>query len=191
MGGLAVRLHVGAAARVTHDVDVVAMNDAARARLAALLVAQGWHIGKAGGWWRAVSSGRPLIDISTHPVTSPRTFDTMSLRSPAVPIHVDGTVVSVAAAEDLVVMKLLACREQDLVDLAFLAHARPLLARTIVSAVAADDIERRVSEGILRARHALEYGRLAEIIMEATGEPPGAELHALDVLLRELEAEGL
>ncbi|HZF49802.1 MAG TPA: nucleotidyl transferase AbiEii/AbiGii toxin family protein [Polyangiaceae bacterium] len=193
IGGLAVRLHVGTNARRTADIDVVALTDSARARLLGHLEQAGWIIGTSGGWWRAVRSGSPrlFIDIAGHPVVSPKTFETISLRSPALRYTIGEIVVSVAGLEDIAALKLMAMRDQDLVDLVLLARLG-LSAEAIADRAAADDVERSLSAGAHRARHALRTGLVAELYEQTLSRAPEEqELLKLEHFLSALERSGL
>lgn len=193
IGGLAVQLHAGAGARITRDIDVVAMTDSARERLLQYLVQAGWVVGTSGGWWRAARSGpsRLLVDIARHPVVNPRTFDTVSLYASPRRQEIGGVLVSVAGVSDLVTLKLLAMRDQDLVDLVFLAALAPS-AREVAHNAAADDIERPLSAGANWARHALRSGHVRELFEQSLSRTPEEEaLSSLWRLLAELEREGI
>lgn len=193
IGGLAVRLHVGTNARRTADIDVVALTDSARARLLDHLEQAGWIVGTSGGWWRAIRSGssRLLIDIARHPVVNPKTFETISLGSPPLHCTIGGVVVSVAGLGDIAALKLLAMRDQDLVDLVLLA-ALGLSAEAIVDQAAADDVERSLSAGAHRARHALRTGLVAELYEQTLSRAPEEqELLKLEQFLSALERSGL
>jgi hypothetical protein len=52
--GLAVRFHVGVAARHTVEVDLVAMTDEVREALLRHLRELDYRVGQSGGWWRAI-----------------------------------------------------------------------------------------------------------------------------------------
>jgi hypothetical protein len=193
IGGLAVRLHVGTNARRTADIDVVALTDSARTRLLDHLEQTGWIVGTSGGWWRAIRSGSPrlLVDIARHPVVNPKTFETISLSSPPLRCTIGGVAVSVAGLEDIAALKLLAMRDQDLVDLLLLAGLG-LSAGAIARRAAADDIERSLSAGAHRARHALRTGLVAELYEQVLSRAPEEqELQKLEQFLSALERSGL
>ena len=193
IGGLAVRLHVGANARRTADIDVVALTDSARVRLLDHLQQAGWIVGTSGGWWRAIRSESPrlLIDIAPNPVVNPKTFETISLSSPPLRYTIAGVVVLVAGLEDIAALKLMAMRDQDLVDLVLLA-AQGLSAGAIADRAAEDDIERSLSAGAHRARHALRTGLVAELYEQTLSKAPEEEeLSRLDQFLSALERSGL
>lgn len=193
VGGLAVRLHVGTNARMTGDIDVVALTDIARARLLHHFEQTGWIVGASGGWWRAIRPGAPrlLVDVARHPIVNPKTFETISLW--ARPSHhtIGDIVISVAGVEDLAALKLLAMRDQDLVDLVLLA-GQGLSVETVVEGASADDIERSLSAGAHRARHALRTGLAAELFEQTLARPPEErELSKLEQFLSALERNGL
>ncbi len=163
----------------------------AREALLESLRSTGWRAASSGAWWRASAPGRPLIDIASHPVVSPRTFDEVPLRRAPVAFDVEGTRVLAAARDDLALLKLVAHRDQDLVDLAVLAGLG-LDAAFIEESAAHADIERRVVDGATRARHALQAGELAELTLEVTGTTPlPKSMAALDAFLSDLEKRGL
>jgi len=192
-GGLAVRLHVGSDARVTRDIDVVAMTAAARGRLLSHLEQTGWAVGASGGWWRASRAGasRLILDIASHPVINPRTFDGISLSSRPWHKEIGGVIISVAEVSDLVTLKLMAMRDQDLVDLVLLA-GRGLSAGQIARNADVDDIERPLSAGANQARHALRSGLVRDVFEQTLGRPPEEEALAnLEVFLDELEKKGI
>jgi hypothetical protein len=81
--GLAVRFHVGVAARHTVDVDLVAMTDEVREALLHHLRELDYRVGQSGGWWRAIrrdARGQHIVAVGSHPVVPPATFDAVSLR---------------------------------------------------------------------------------------------------------------
>jgi hypothetical protein len=92
------------------------------------------------------------------------------------------TRVQVAAVRDLVVLKLMACRDQDLIDLLMLAHRCAPSAADILESASLDDVERRVSEGAMRARHERASGALVVTAEQALGRPPPED--AVDALGR-------
>lgn len=193
IGGLAVRLYTGSDARTTRDIDLVAMTNVARERLLQHLEQTGWSVGTSGGWWRAarLSPSRLIVDIAPHPVINPRTFDTVSLLATPWRTDVSGVSVAVAEVSDLVTLKLMAMRDQDLIDLVLLINRRPSV-KQIAQGAAADDIERPLSAGANRARHAMRSGLVRELFEQALGRPPEEEALAhFDTFLSDLEAEGI
>jgi hypothetical protein len=142
VGGLAVRLLAGERkARLTRDIDLVAMDLGAKDRLVSHLRTSGYQIGVSGGWLRAAVPGaqRSIVDIAPHPVINPRTLEEMTLRESAAVQLVDGVSVPVAAPNDLALLKLAAHREQDIVDVMLWPNAgrqrqlRPAPSRTMSS----------------------------------------------------------
>jgi hypothetical protein len=192
LGGLAVRLTVGERARLTHDVDLVAMSIAWRDRLLDHLRNDGHQVGAIGGWWRAMradGSGH-LIDIADHPVVEHRTFAASFLLEPASHVIVAGSAVSIVGPNDLARLKLLAGRDQDQVDLLLLAAHGQLSAELIAKDARRDDTERAVSAGAHRARFALQAGGISDIYEESLGVALAADDMAawrrfLDALARE------
>jgi hypothetical protein len=194
IGGLAVRLLVGSAARVTRDIDVVAMSDTAERAVIAYLESEGFAVGEAGAWKRAISMHPPrlIVDLLRHPIVTPRSFDTASFTREPELIDVAGVTIAVAAVDDIARLKLLAARDQDLVDLLMLASHRSVSAASVARAAEADDAERAVSAGAAIARHALESGEMEAIAEEALGRHVGRpELDALARLLAQLQQEAL
>lgn len=193
VGGLAVRSWLGRLARSSLDADLVAMTAEAHAAVLEILRARGFRTGESGGWWRAVrqtDAGREVVDVATHPVVNPRTFDTVELRRAP---RVDERGLHVASVDDLIDLKLCAGRDQDLVDVCLLAaHAR-VDANAIARWVRADDVERLVARTVLEGRHAAPRGWLDGTFEELLGRAPtGVERSAFDELLRRLaEEEGL
>jgi predicted nucleotidyltransferase len=194
IGGLAVRLTVGDQSRLTHDVDLVVMTDTWRDRLLGLLRDDGYQVGAIGGWWRAMrpdGSGH-LIDIAEHPVVEHRTFVPSALRETPAHVHVAGSAVAIIGQNDLARLKLLAGREQDLVDLALLATRGRLSAPRIADGAERDDTERAVSAGLHRARFALRTGGLSEAYEECLGRRLAeADAEAFQRFLDDLAKEGL
>jgi hypothetical protein len=193
VGGLAVRLLAGESnARHTRDVDLVAMDRARSERLLSHLRSSGYQIGTSGGWQRAAMPGtqRSIIDIASHPVVNPRTFEELTLRGSAAVHSVDGVSIPVAAPDDLALLKLAAHREQDIVDVMLLAPR--VSAKTIATSAQGDDVERTVAEGAHAARLLFASGALAEVAEELLGRPTSkTELQAFDELLGQLRKEGL
>ena len=193
VGGLGVRAWLGALARTSLDVDLVAFTPEAHDAVLERLRADGFQVAESGGWWRGVkasANGRDVVDLARHPVVHPRTFDTMELRAPPM---VDEHGLVVAGVDDLVYLKLGAGRDQDLVDVCLLAaHCAPDAAR-IAKSARADDVERTVARSVLEGRHAVSRGWLDATFEELRGRPAGrAEVGAFEELLRRLvEEEGL
>ncbi|UQA61866.1 nucleotidyl transferase AbiEii/AbiGii toxin family protein [Polyangium aurulentum] len=193
IGGLAVRLHAGTLARATADIDIVVLTEPALKQTIRRLEEAGWTVGTSGGWWRAVRPGadRLLVDIASHPVVNPRTFDTVSLRGQPAQYTLGDVTVSVAGRDDLAALKLAAARDQDLVDLLVLARcglSHDAVART----ASEDDIERTISAGAHRARHALRTGTLREAYeLSLAREPEEEDIVSLDRFLQALERSGL
>jgi hypothetical protein len=169
------------------------MNDASRERLLRQLEEAGYAIGASGGWWRAArSQDRLIVDVAQHPVVNPRTFETVRLRAATKAFSVDGIEVCAAGVDDLVLLKLLALRDQDLVDLLLLASTAEISVAAVVDAAEQDDVERRASEGAIRARHALRTGAIDNLVEESLDRAPREnELEKLRDLLAALEGSGL
>jgi hypothetical protein len=194
IGGLAMRLHVGVVARVTTDIDVVAMTSAVRQRLLDHLGRSGYDLGQSGGWWRAMREDpvRLVIDIADNPVVNPRTFEPVRLRALSKAEPVGQITVAVAGVDDLALLKLLAGRDQDLVDLLLLAGTCEVSAEALARTAAADDVERTLSGGALRARHALRSGWISDLVEQFMEQKPDeGHLARLDVFLAALERKGL
>ncbi|MBI4701707.1 MAG: hypothetical protein HY744_11210 [Deltaproteobacteria bacterium] len=194
IGGLAVHLYVGAAARVTADIDVVCMDEQARAAVSRRLEALGYRLGVTARWIRAVdpTGQQPVVDVSSHPVVDLRRFENVALHGPPRHHDVEGINLALAAPDDLALLKLVAARDQDCVDLLVLAGAVPLSATAIARRAERDDIERSVAQGAGYLRHLLSTGALAEIAEEALGRAmTAAEPATLGGLLAQLEKEGL
>lgn len=190
IGGLAIRAHAGAAARVTHDVDLAVADAAANAELRRSLEADGWKIGDAGAYWRAKKEGMPMVDVFSSAVVNPRTFETINLREPAVERELGGRRVLVAAPHDLALLKLCAARDQDAIDLAILTSIAPLDPRRIVASAERDDVEIRLAEGAQRFRLVMRGG-LAALGEELLDRPlTETEISAFSLLLDGLEREG-
>ena len=194
VGGLAVRLQVGSGARVTGDVDLVAMDSAAREAVLRHLAWSGFTVGEMVGWWRAVRGGKDalIVDVSPHPVVDVSTFDSIALHGEPQCVAVGGSPVWVVERNDLALLKVLACRGQDLVDLVLLSAHAPPDAAEMARRAALEDLERAVARGANRARHALRTGDLAEVFEESMGRGLDAtEREAAARLLGALEAKGL
>ena len=194
IGGLAVRLLTDEHARVTRDVDLVAMTDSARERLLDHLRCTGYQVGESGGWWRAVKpgDGGGVIDISQHPIVNPRTFETFALHGEPSRQNGASSRLLVAAATDLVSLKLAAGRDQDVVDVFLLISRCGPRAADVARAAEADDVERSVSTGAFRIRQALESGTLAELVKLILSRNVNSdEEQALRSFLDELHAEGI
>lgn len=167
IGGLAVRALVGSLGRRTLDVDLVTEDAAGLESLARVLEARGCHTRRSSPWWRFQRpTPRLIVDATDRDVVDPRTFDCFRIelaRGTERRLE-DGTTVVCAAVDDLLVLKLLAGRDQDLVDLALLAaHASPAPdAGSIAHRVEAQDLERALAGAVLRAELAVSQGTLRE-----------------------------
>ncbi len=192
VGGLAIRLFVGAAARQTVDVDVAVRTPAATTDLLEHLRAQGFAVARSGGWWRAMGEGREVIDIAPEPIVQPRSFDRIMLRGSLRVVSVDGVDLRVASAEDLTLLKLCAARDQDIIDLMMLAAVVPIDVDAVAAHAEADDVERLVSRGRWTASHALACGGVQDTAELLLGCHPSPEqLEAFRILLERLEGLGL
>lgn len=168
IGGLAARVHLGELARTTADVDIVAMTSSAATALIEHVEREGFVTGRTGGWWR------------------------VSLRGDVKDATVGGVTLSAVGASDLVILKLAAGRDQDLIDLMMLAaHAAPSAA-DVFKSIQADDIERTAAGNAVRARQALLRGQLDEVATDLLGRPASAvEKAAFVGFLDALASEGL
>jgi hypothetical protein len=125
-------------------------------------------------------------------VVDARTFEAVCLRGSPRTELIRGAGVPIAAATDLALLKLLACRDQDLVDVLLLAAGGAIDTDEIARSAALDDVERHVSAGAMRARHELASGGLAATALQALGRPASEhEQHALEEMLRALAREDL
>jgi hypothetical protein len=132
------------------------------------------------------------VDVAQHPVVNPRTFETVCLRAATRTFLVEGIEVCTAGVDDLVLLKLLALRDQDLVDLLLLASTAEISVTAVVRSAEQDEVERRVSEGAIRARHALRTGAIDELVEESLDRAPREnELAKLGDVLASLERSGL
>ncbi|MBI2388536.1 MAG: hypothetical protein HYV09_02870 [Deltaproteobacteria bacterium] len=192
IGGLAVRLHVGAGSRLTRDVDLVPMTPDAEAVIVERLTERGFIVGDARHWRRAIApETREIVDILRHPIVNPRTFEAAKLRSAPMEHHAAAPGVVVAGAADLARLKLLAGRDQDLVDLVLLSSVFPS-PREIAQSAELDELERAVSAGANAVRRALDSGELASCVEELLGRATTTvELDTLRTWLDALKAEGL
>jgi hypothetical protein len=194
LGGLAVRAHVGDMARLTRDVDVVAMNVTIREAVLALLRSEGRVTSGIGGWIRAVDRRdprKPIIDVAAHPICNPKTFEELSLAPEPDIIAVAGFDFPVADRVDLLRLKLAAGRGQDLVDVVLLS-AFAIDAKTAAQRCARDDSERPVARGANLARMELHDGGLSATFQEVMGRPmTNDETLSVGKLLEALRAEGL
>jgi len=131
-----------------------------------------------------------MIDVATHPVVNPRTFEELTLREePRIQTY-EGVPIPFASANDLALLKLAAHRDQDIVDLLLLAAG--LSARAIAQGAQHDDVERTAAEGAQTARLLVASGTLAGLVEELIGRPASdQELAAFDKLLSDLHKEGL
>jgi hypothetical protein len=167
IGGLAVRALVGSLSRRTLDVDLVTEDATGLESLARVLEARGCQTRRSSPWWRFQRvAPRLIVDASDRDVVDPRTFDRyrVELARGTEQRLADGTIIVCAAVDDLLVLKLLAGRDQDLVDAALLAaHASPAPdASSIARRTEAQDLERAVAGAVLRAELAVSQGSLRE-----------------------------
>jgi hypothetical protein len=194
VGGLAVRFLVGeASARQTRDIDIVAMNAVARDRLLGHLRAMGYRIGATGGWHRAALPRGPseaIIDVASHPVVNPRTFEELTLRGAPVAHKVEGMTVQVVAPDDLALLKLAAHRDQDVIDLLLLSGR--LSAKAVAAGAEKDDVERSAAEGAQVSRLLIASQEFAELTEELLGrKATSGELQSFEAFLSDLQKEGL
>ena len=195
LGGLACRAHLGTLARRSDDLDVVAMSASARDALLDHLRKLGFAVGPSGGWWRAVrgkGKDREIVDVAPHPIVNPRTFDAMTLRSAPMSLTFGDASLHAVGIEDLLVLKLVAGRDQDHVDLVLLtAHADPSAAE-IARRLELDDLGRLAAGSVANARHALSKGYLSEVFAQLVGRAPTErERSAFELFLVQLGEAGL
>jgi hypothetical protein len=180
-------------ARQTRDIDVVAMSDGARDRLLGHLRSAGYRIGTSAGWHRATVPGgqsKPIIDIASHPIVNPRTFEELTLRGKPVAHNVEGMTIQVASPDDLALLKLAAHRDQDIVDLLLLSER--LSAKAVASSAEQDDVERTTAEGAQVSRLLLASNGFVELTEELLDRPATAnEMQSFKAFLSELQQEGL
>lgn len=192
IGGLAVRALVGAASRRTLDVDLVAEDAAGLEVVARVLAARGCLARRSPPWWRFQRpQPRLIVDATDRDVVDPHTFDRYRVDLDLATEHIlpGGTTLSCAGVDDLVVLKLLAGRDQDLVDLALLAAlAVPAPdPNAIDRRVETQDLERSVAGAVLRAELAVAQGALREAYAALTAQPlPDAHERSLSRLLARL-----
>ncbi|HEY3351624.1 MAG TPA: nucleotidyl transferase AbiEii/AbiGii toxin family protein [Polyangia bacterium] len=192
IGGLAVHVLVGFESRQTVDIDFVARGDAGLEALGTTLEERGYLSSRASPWWRFQrESPRVVVDASRDAVVDPRTFDVYRVEMDRVSVRASfaGPAVPCVALEDLVALKLLAGRDQDLVDLVLLAsrvRPGPDIAR-IQESMEMQDLERALAGAGLRAEAALADGSIGEAYAALTGrELDRSEAAGLAELLRRL-----
>jgi predicted nucleotidyltransferase len=193
IGGLAVLAHVGSLARRSVDVDVVAMTPSSGDAFIEHLERLGFQAGETGGWRRAVRMvpGREVVDIASHPIVQPRTFETLTLRAAPKETTIGGARIMAVGLDDLILMKLLAGRDQDIVDLMLLVSGSTPSIAAIVRSVESDDLERSVASTAVQIRHVLAHD-LDEMAGELLGRPPSqSERAALADFTDALAKEGL
>lgn len=194
IGGLAVLVHVGTLARRSVDVDVVAMTPSVGDAFVVHLERLGFHAAETGGWRRAVrmAHGREVVDIASHPIVQPRTFETVTLRAAIKETTIGGARLMAVGLDDLILLKLLAGRDQDIVDLMMLvSHATPSI-EAIVHSVEKDELARSVASTALQIRYVLTHAHLEETASELLGRAPtNHERAALTSFLDALAKEGL
>ena len=194
VGGLAVRAHLGSLARQSLDLDLAVMTEASRDALLEYLTQLGFVVGRSGGWWRATdrSPSGWIVDVTPVPVVNPRTLEVVSLGLRALKVDWGASQLTAVGLEDLVVLKLLAGRDQDLVDLLLLtAHTKPSTVE-IVSHLERDDLERTASSTATEARQAIAQGYLVASAEALLGRPVEAgEISRFVEFLAQLERRGI
>ena len=185
IGGIAVRVWVGSLGRRTHDVDLVLPAATEVERLARLLERRGYHVLDDPVWRRAVRGTGPeriLVDWTGPDVVDPDSLERYRLGGTRVNRPLESRTVPVVDAADLVVLKLLGSRDQDVSDLLALVGAD--LAGCAPAAVAARALGGgaavRVRAAASRLRFALHTGDTVQAVGRVLGRPP-AEV-AVDAL---------
>jgi hypothetical protein len=192
IGGLAVAHYTGAQARPARDIELLCLDEAAWQGARRHLEGSGYRVDDRGSWLRAVDpqAGGPLLDLAKHPVRDPRTFETCYLRGAPSPAREPG--LAVAAPADLVMLKLIAQRPWDFIDIALLAAAVTVPVEEIRQSAEQDGLEQLVGQGSLRLSDALTSGRLDGAGEQILGRPLSRrEQHRLEALIGELWEQGL
>jgi hypothetical protein len=128
LGGLAVRAHLGVLPRETFDIDIAMSSVPEVDAFGRLLVARGYDMLEEPWWRRAVrggTEGRIIVDWTGPEIVDPTTLRRFRLGPERVRRRLVSTEVAVVAVPDLLALKLLAGRDQDIADLACLAGPDP------------------------------------------------------------------
>ncbi|MBI5487962.1 MAG: nucleotidyl transferase AbiEii/AbiGii toxin family protein [Deltaproteobacteria bacterium] len=194
LGGLAVRAWAGALPRETLDVDLHLPDAAGVAEFGRLLAHRGYRVLDDPGWRRAVRAGpddRVVVDWTGPDVPDPRTRLTYRLHHPPTRRKLRTRVVPVVALPDLIVLKLLAGRDQDVADLLLLATLpeRPS-ATTLLECGQSALADGRLESQTLRVCTSVHAGNAAQVVSAVLGRnlEPSA-LAPLDRLVCELLEE--
>lgn len=189
LGGLAVRAWVGRAGRETYDVDFVTGSQDDARRLSEVLRKRGYEVLPDPWWRRAIAERdgeRVIVDWTGPDVVDPRTLDGYRVGGTRVLRHLVTRQVPVIELADLVIIKLLAGRDQDIVDVVVLSAASD------PEALAADVIDRARPQGKLVAlaeqagqlRFGIHTGSAMETVRCVAGrEPSVAELDRFETLV--------
>jgi hypothetical protein len=176
VGGLAVRAWVGAMGRRTNDVDLAVFETADVERLGRVLAGRGYHVLDDPTWRRAVRGEGPhriLVDWTGPEVVDPSTLERYRLSGAWVSRRLASRMVPVIAAPDLLVLKLLGSRDQDIADLALLVDSElegcdpTAVARRGVEGGAGD----RVRAAAAKLRFAIHAGEAVEAATRVLGQP--------------------
>ncbi len=163
IGALAVRAHLSEPwRRATKDVDIVVPRGH-EAGMDSLLRGLGF-VCFAMGPWRRGERGGLRVDVAFGEVVDLASFVAFPIDLRAAEHRgIGGRDLPVLPLEELLITKLIAHRDRDLLDVVALARERSADAGRFRRLVAAADVEIAVRRGVLELAAGIELGMLAEL----------------------------
>jgi hypothetical protein len=194
LGGLAVRAHAGAVTRETFDIDVTLPSTAEVDAFGALLAFRGYAVLEEPWWRRGIREdpeGRIVVDWTGPEIVDPTTLERFVLGPERARKILASSEVAVVSRADLLALKLLAGRDQDVADLAFLVGDPLSDARAVESRAREAGALSRVRSEAQRLRFALHLGEAQEATTRVLGRVPGADrFECLSTFAEALAVEG-
>jgi hypothetical protein len=178
LGGLAVFAHLGTATRETYDIDLAMSSVAEVEPFTAILTRRGYHVLAEPWWRRAVRGGgeRVVVDWTGPEVVDPATLRRFRIgteRARRVLVRREVPVVGLA---DLLVLKLLGGRDQDVADLTLLLCTRPEAEpQTVIERAREGGALEAVRGEARRLVFAVHLGEVQESCARLLGRPLDAE----------------
>lgn len=190
IGGIALSGYLRRNTRLTVDIDLVVAQENGE-RFRDLLTELGYVCGTQDLWLRArkkVEETEVVVDVTSEEVTDARSFYSYRIPLPEtggtallMPFHTElapmACEVPVASPEDLLVLKLLAGRDRDLLDVLALLLERSdaIDSQAFCQRVALADLDIPIASALARLRDGVATGDLLQLWIGRTGEILGPE----------------
>jgi hypothetical protein len=195
IGGLAVRAWAGPHGRETFDIDLLVGSEEQRDALGTILERRGYVVLDDPWWRRAIrqSGGdRMIVDWTGPSVVNPKTLERFRVAEARARRKLGNATVPVIELADLLIVKLLAGRDQDIADVISLvgASAGETPTEEVLLRARAQALGTRISDEASRLRFGVHTARVTELAERLLGrELLGDELVGLERFFEELMQE--